>query len=232
MTGLAIRHSSGLTPRIVQGSAYVANGDFERAIAEYTEANAFVYSFQGSAYLAKGDLDRAIVDYTEAIRLDPKWAGAFDNRGKAYATKGDRESSVGDFYDKAGCVMPALDILEIPRHINLPCSLPGSPTIETLRRAACRFVCWVNDIYSLRKELAEDGRMNTVFVIKQVYRCTLQEAIDRLRTMIDEQIHLFQETELDVIFQSPEVYQTIKHYLIELRGALRWYLDLISETNH
>jgi tetratricopeptide (TPR) repeat protein len=101
VTGLAIRHSSGLTPRIVQGSAYVANGDFERAIAEYTEANAFVYSFQGSAYLAKGDLDRAIVDYTEAIRLDPKWAGAFNNRGTAYATKGDRESSVGDFYESS-----------------------------------------------------------------------------------------------------------------------------------
>jgi Terpene synthase family 2, C-terminal metal binding len=134
--------------------------------------------------------------------------------------------------DKAGCVMPALDILEIQRHINLPCSLPGSPTIETLRRAVCRFVCWVNDIYSLRKELAEDGRMNTILVIKQVYQCTLQEAIDQLRAMIDEQIHFFQETELAVISQSPEMYQNIRHYLIELRGALRGYLDWLRETNH
>jgi Terpene synthase family 2, C-terminal metal binding len=134
--------------------------------------------------------------------------------------------------DKAGAVMPALDILEIPRHINLPCSLLASPTIHTLRRAVCRFVCWVNDIYSLQKELAEDGGMNTILVIKQVYRCTLQQAIDQLRTMIDEQMHLFQKTELALISQSPNMHQTTQHYLIELRGAMRGYIDWLRETSH
>jgi hypothetical protein len=46
-----------------------------------------------------------------------------------------------------------------------------------------------------------------------------------------EQIHLFQETELAFIFQSTEMYQTIQHYLIELREALRWYLECVRETS-
>ncbi|HLH11202.1 MAG TPA: tetratricopeptide repeat protein [Methylovirgula sp.] len=35
---------------------------------------AFAYNIRGKAYQAAGDFDRAIADYTEAIRLDPKYA--------------------------------------------------------------------------------------------------------------------------------------------------------------
>jgi tetratricopeptide (TPR) repeat protein len=55
-----------------------ADGDFDRAIADYTEAIrldpklAIAYYERGVAYHALGDFDRAIADYTEAIRLDPK----------------------------------------------------------------------------------------------------------------------------------------------------------------
>jgi tetratricopeptide (TPR) repeat protein len=35
------------------------------------------------------DYDRAIADLSEAIRLDPKRASAFYNRGVAYRAKGD-----------------------------------------------------------------------------------------------------------------------------------------------
>jgi hypothetical protein len=134
--------------------------------------------------------------------------------------------------DNAGGVMPALDILEIPRHINSPSSLPASPIVQTLRRAACRFICWVNDLYSLRKELAKDERMNTILVIKRVYQCTLQQAVDRIRIMIDEQMHLFQQTELALASHPPDVQDAIQHYLFELRGALRGYLDWLHETGH
>lgn len=132
--------------------------------------------------------------------------------------------------DNAGGVMPALDIWEIPLHINLPSSLSANPTIQTLRQTVCRFVCWVNDIYSLRKELAEDGRMNTILVIKQAYQCTLQQAIEQIRLMIAEQIRLFQEAEL-ALTHSSEMHQTLQRYLIELRGALRGYVDWLREND-
>ncbi len=37
----------------------------------------------------KGDLDGAIADYNEAIRLNPQYANAYNNRGEAYFAKGD-----------------------------------------------------------------------------------------------------------------------------------------------
>ena len=45
----------------------------------------------------KGDTDRAIADYTEAIRLDPKLANAYNNRGTAYRDKGDTDRAIADF---------------------------------------------------------------------------------------------------------------------------------------
>ena len=61
-----------------RGVACKADGDGDRAIADYTEAIrldpklAIAYYERGIAYHALGDFDRAIADYTEAIRLDPK----------------------------------------------------------------------------------------------------------------------------------------------------------------
>jgi tetratricopeptide (TPR) repeat protein len=46
----------------------------------------------GMAYQVKAQYDRAITDFDAAIRLDPKLAAAFYNRGLAYGSKdtGDR----------------------------------------------------------------------------------------------------------------------------------------------
>ena len=44
------------------------------------------YEARGAVYLFT-DRQRAIADYSEAIRLDPKYAVAYSNRGLAYAYK-------------------------------------------------------------------------------------------------------------------------------------------------
>jgi len=45
------------------------------------------YYNRGINYSKKGDTDRAIADYTEAVRLDPKYADAYGNRGNAYLAR-------------------------------------------------------------------------------------------------------------------------------------------------
>ena len=43
---------------------------------------------RANAYRSSGRLDRALADASEAVRLDPKDAKAFDNRGDVFVDKG------------------------------------------------------------------------------------------------------------------------------------------------
>jgi tetratricopeptide (TPR) repeat protein len=52
---------------------------------------------RGNAYYDKKDYDRAIADYSEALRLDPQFALAFYNRSLAYRDKGDKDRAIDDY---------------------------------------------------------------------------------------------------------------------------------------
>jgi tetratricopeptide (TPR) repeat protein len=49
------------------------------------------------AYLAKHDAAYAIADFDEAIRLDPKFAFAFADRGLAYAKRTEYDRAIADY---------------------------------------------------------------------------------------------------------------------------------------
>jgi tetratricopeptide (TPR) repeat protein len=57
------------------------------------------FNNRGNAYYAMKDYDRAIADFSEAIRIDPKFAVAFYNRSCAYRDKGDGERSIDDYIE-------------------------------------------------------------------------------------------------------------------------------------
>jgi tetratricopeptide (TPR) repeat protein len=86
-----------------RGDASKNQGEWDRAIAEYTTAlredpnNARAYCSRGRAYSNKGDQDRAIVDFTQAVRLDPNLADAYGTRGNAYYAKGNYDKAIADF---------------------------------------------------------------------------------------------------------------------------------------
>jgi tetratricopeptide (TPR) repeat protein len=88
---------------INRGGAWVAKGDLDRAIADYTEAihldSKFTaaYTSRGSAWQAKHDLGRAIADYTEAIQLGPEYPGNYIDRGNAWRDKGDFDRAIADY---------------------------------------------------------------------------------------------------------------------------------------
>jgi tetratricopeptide (TPR) repeat protein len=58
---------------------------------------AAAYNKSGDAWFGKFDWDRAIADYSEAIRLDPRHAGAYKNRAVAWVAKGDYQRALADF---------------------------------------------------------------------------------------------------------------------------------------
>lgn len=69
---------------IGRGTAYVAKGELDRGIREYTrslEIRKRVEAFygRGRAYHKKGDKDKAKADYRSALAIDPKHQMSIDN---------------------------------------------------------------------------------------------------------------------------------------------------------
>jgi tetratricopeptide (TPR) repeat protein len=85
------------------GEAAYDNGDWDKAIADLTEAirldpnDAIAYYNRGILYYKKNDCDSAIADYTEAIRLDPNDVCAYNNRGNVYNENGDWDKAIADY---------------------------------------------------------------------------------------------------------------------------------------
>jgi tetratricopeptide (TPR) repeat protein len=94
-----------------RGLAYKKKGQWDRAIADYSEAIrlksdvAQVFNNRGNAYYYKGQWDRAIEDYDDAIRLQPDLAEAFGNRGNVYRKKGLFDRAIEE-YDQAIHIHP------------------------------------------------------------------------------------------------------------------------------
>ena len=91
-----------------RGRAYGARGEWDRAIADLTEAlkrgfdgDGSVYANRGGAYRGKKAWDLAIADFTEALNRGFDGDGwVYVYRGTAYARKGDLEAALSD-YSKA-----------------------------------------------------------------------------------------------------------------------------------
>jgi tetratricopeptide (TPR) repeat protein len=60
---------------------------------------AIAYSNRGTAFIAKGDYERAIADFDTAIRLNPKNTNAYFHRGVVYDEKGSPDLAIPQ-YDK------------------------------------------------------------------------------------------------------------------------------------
>jgi tetratricopeptide (TPR) repeat protein len=74
-----------------RGHAYTDKGDYDRAIADLSNAirlnptDAWSYNYRGVAYYSKNNYDKAIADYTEAIRLNSNEAEAYINVARLWA---------------------------------------------------------------------------------------------------------------------------------------------------
>ena len=86
-----------------RGDALREKGEFERALADHTEAlkldpfSSALHDNFGRLLADMGEFDRAIVAHSEAIRLDSNDAIAHDNRGFAWQAKGDYERAIADY---------------------------------------------------------------------------------------------------------------------------------------
>jgi tetratricopeptide (TPR) repeat protein len=85
-----------------RGRAFALNGDFDRAIADFTTlidialAEPRVYADRGRAYADKGEFAGAIADLSTAIRLEGR-AADYAARGRAYLNEGELSRAMADY---------------------------------------------------------------------------------------------------------------------------------------
>ena len=89
-----------------RGVEWTSKRDWDRAIADYTEAlrhnplDADSHNNRGNAFSDRREYDKAIADYNEAIRLKPNDPTPYNGRGNAVRNKGDYDRAIAD-YDEA-----------------------------------------------------------------------------------------------------------------------------------
>jgi protein O-mannosyl-transferase len=85
------------------GLAYAAQGQFDRAIAEYQTAlqlkpdYATAHYNVGIAYASQGQFDRAITEYQTALRLSSDFAEVHNNLGFAYASQNQFDRAIAEY---------------------------------------------------------------------------------------------------------------------------------------
>ena len=85
---------------IKRGQVYQQQKDYDRAIADFTQAinyNRDVYYLRGLAYSNKNDYSHAVAEFTEAIKRNPKHAWAYYERGLAYCNMFKYEIAIDNF---------------------------------------------------------------------------------------------------------------------------------------
>jgi tetratricopeptide (TPR) repeat protein len=68
-----------------------------KTAAAVKEEEAEKHFDRAGIYCRVNDYDSAIAEYTEAIRLNPDYATAFNNRGHVYNRKGDYDHAIADY---------------------------------------------------------------------------------------------------------------------------------------
>jgi len=102
--------SLALNPRfdsyIYRGNILYAQGDYDAAIKDYTNAidlkpdNEIGYYNRATAYSSKEDYDKAIFDFNKSIELKQGYEDAYNNRGIALFKKKEYDKAIDD-YSKA-----------------------------------------------------------------------------------------------------------------------------------
>jgi hypothetical protein len=131
---------------------------------------------------------------------------------------------------RAGSMPLVCDLIDISQRVELPPDVYDCQELQILRRTTSNVVCWVNDLYSLRRDLTRGDMHNMVVVVQQARHCSLQEAINHVCTMVETDTRLFVETEQLLPSFSPRIDQEVRKYLIDLRGWMRGNLDFSRET--
>ncbi|HIK09461.1 MAG TPA: hypothetical protein IGS52_04220 [Oscillatoriaceae cyanobacterium M33_DOE_052] len=122
------------------------------------------------------------------------------------------------------------DLLQIVDRIALPPEIIEDGRVKRLELTTNNVMAWSNDIFSVKKEIAEGKTHNLVLVLQHEYHIPLQEALDRAAEMHDVQVRTFIELSAQLPSFGAEIDAHLQRYLSGLRSWMRGHLDWYMET--
>ena len=87
---------------IKRGNFYFEQGDYEAALADYSEAiklepgNSYAWAVRGYCQVFRGETEAAFIDLNHAVKLDPRNAYAFSYRSALYVSLGNANQALVD----------------------------------------------------------------------------------------------------------------------------------------
>src|SRR5205807_4442749 len=79
----------------------------------------------------------------------------------------------------------SFDMFDVSQHVEFPAEIYESQPFQAVLESANDIVAWINDVYSLKKELAHGDVCNLVVAVQYAQHCSLQEAVNQVSAMIE-----------------------------------------------
>lgn len=130
----------------------------------------------------------------------------------------------------SGGLYTDIELIEISENIHFPCIVRSDPCINELATITNNVVCWCNDVISIRKEKAHGDIHNLVLIMQQELQISLNEALERVKKLIDAQIKKFQLLEKKPPQFTELSEQDLVCFIAVLRSWMRGNLDWAFES--
>lgn len=100
--------------------------------------------------------------------------------------------------------------------------------VQQLEIMANNYICWVNDIYGVDKEISESTTSNLVIVLASEHDLSWEAALDRAIEMCNAELEAFMDLEQAIVAlgdsESCTYIESLKSWM---RGNLDWYAETV-----
>ncbi|CAG8684336.1 21665_t:CDS:1, partial [Racocetra persica] len=126
-----------------------------------------------------------------------------------------------------GAVQVTFNFIEIALNIELPDKVYNDPSFQCLMDNCNDHACFINDIYSLKKELLVGDTDNLILVLKILSNYSLQEAVNDAVKLANQRVIQIRENISNLSDFGPEMNKIVNMYseaLIDwLAGSFYWH---------
>jgi hypothetical protein len=126
-----------------------------------------------------------------------------------------------------GAANIATDSISIAEKIFLPADVMAHPIISELVNLCRNTVCWANDLYSLKKELAHNDFYNLVPIMQAEHNLSLDAAINQVTIMHNQEVKQFQQLAISAktLPELAHLTTEVERYIMALSAIMRGNID-------